>query len=167
MLDEICALLGGRAAEDLFIGQISTGAMNDLERVTKTSYSMIAYAGMSDKIPNVCYYNNQEYNFQKPYSDTTAQVIDDEVMKLIAGQYERAKQILTEHKDGHNRLAQLLIDREVIFAEDVEEIFGKRPWASRSSEIMQEEAKESVESVQETSVAEIKEDNNDNEKSDC
>ncbi|WP_455536968.1 ATP-dependent zinc metalloprotease FtsH [Prevotella koreensis] len=167
MLDEICALLGGRAAEDLFIGQISTGAMNDLERVTKTSYSMIAYAGMSDKIPNVCYYNNQEYNFQKPYSDTTAQVIDDEVMKLIAGQYERAKQILTEHKDGHNRLAQLLIDREVIFAEDVEEIFGKRPWASRSSEIMQEEEKESVESVQEISVAEIKEDNNDNEKSDC
>ena len=88
-------------------------------------------------------------------------------MKLTAGQYERAKQILTEHKDGHNKLAQLLIDREVIFAEDVEEIFGKRPWASRSSEIMQEEEKESVESVQETSVAEIKEDNNDNEKSDC
>ena len=142
MLDEICSLLGGRAAEELFIGQISTGAMNDLERVTKTSYSMIAYAGMSDKLPNICYYNNQEYNFQKPYSETTAKVMDEEVMKLIAEQYERAKQILTEHKEGHNQLAQLLIDREVIFAEDVERIFGKRPWASRSTEIMGEQAKE-------------------------
>ena len=143
MLDEICSLLGGRAAEELFIGQISTGAMNDLERVTKTSYSMIAYAGMSDKLPNICYYNNQEYNFQKPYSETTAKVMDEEVMKLIAEQYERAKQILTEHKEGHNQLAQLLIDREVIFAEDVERIFGKRPWASRSTEIMGEQDKES------------------------
>ncbi len=143
MLDEICALLGGRAAEELFIGQISTGAMNDLERVTKTSYSMIAYAGMSDKLPNVCYYNNQEYNFQKPYSETTAKVMDEEVMKLIAEQYDRAKKILTEHKEGHNQLAQLLIDREVIFAEDVERIFGKRPWASRSTEIMGEQDKES------------------------
>lgn len=110
--------------------------MNDLERVTKTSYSMIAFAGMSDKLPNVCYYNNQEYNFQKPYSETTAKVMDEEVMKLISEQYDRAKQILTEHKDGHNQLAQLLIDREVIFAEDVERIFGKRPWESRSVEIM-------------------------------
>jgi cell division protease FtsH len=143
MLDEICALLGGRAAEELFIGQISTGAMNDLERVTKPSYSMIAYAGMSDKLPNVCYYNNQEYNFQKPYSETTAKVMDEEVMKLIAEQYDRAKKILTEHKEGHNQLAQLLIDREVIFAEDVERIFGKRPWASRSTEIMGEQDKES------------------------
>jgi cell division protease FtsH len=142
MLDEICSLLGGRAAEELFIGQISTGAMNDLERVTKTSYSMIAYAGMSDKLPNICYYNNQEYNFQKPYSETTAKVMDEEVMKLIAEQYERAKQILTEHKEGHNQLAQLLIDREVIFAEDVERIFGKRPWASRSTEIMGEQTEE-------------------------
>ena len=155
MLDEICALLGGRAAEELFIGQISTGAMNDLERVTKTSYSMIAYAGMSDKLPNVCYYNNQEYNFQKPYSETTAKVMDEEVMKLIAEQYDRAKKILTEHKEGHNQLAQLLIDREVIFAEDVERIFGKRPWASRSTEIMGEQDKESEQpeapEIQETS----------------
>ena len=154
MLDEICALLGGRAAEELFIGQISTGAMNDLERVTKTSYSMIAYAGMSDKLPNVCYYNNQEYNFQKPYSETTAKVMDEEVMKLIAEQYDRAKKILTEHKEGHNQLAQLLIDREVIFAEDVERIFGKRPWASRSTEIMGEQDKESepeAPEIQETS----------------
>lgn len=167
MLDEICALLGGRAAEDLFIGQISTGAMNDLERVTKTSYSMIAYAGMSDKLPNVCYYNNQEYNFHKPYSETTAQVMDDEVMKLIAGQYERAKQILTEHKEGHNKLAQLLIDREVIFAEDVEEIFGKRPWASRSSEIMQDTEDTTTSVVSKHPATEITEKESDNEKSDC
>ena len=98
---------------------------------------------MSDKLPNVCYYNNQEYNFQKPYSETTAKVMDEEVMKLIAEQYDRAKKILTEHKEGHNQLAQLLIDREVIFAEDVERIFGKRPWASRSTEIMGEQDKES------------------------
>ena len=137
MLDEICSLLGGRAAEELFTGHISTGAMNDLERVTKTVYSMIAYAGMSEKLPNISYYNNQEYNFQKPYSETTAKVMDDEVLKLINEQYERAKKLLLLHKEGHNQLAELLIEREVIFAEDVEHIFGKRPWISRAQEIME------------------------------
>jgi len=141
MLDEMCATLGGRAAEELFTGHISTGAMNDLERVTKSAYGMIAYAGMSDKLPNICYYNNNEYNFQKPYSETTAKVMDDEVLKMINEQYERAKALLTEHKEGHNRLAELLIEREVIFAEDVENIFGKRPWVSRSQEIMEENRK--------------------------
>ena len=136
MLDDICATLGGRAAEDLCIGRISTGAMNDLEKVTKRSYGMIAYAGMSDSLPNLCYYNNEEYAFTKPYSDHTAQLIDEEVKKLIAEQYERAKQILREHKKGHEALAQLLIDREVIYAEDVERIFGKRPWVSRTEEIL-------------------------------
>jgi cell division protease FtsH len=136
MLDEMCATLGGRAAEELFTGHISTGAMNDLERVTKQSYGMIAYAGMSDKLPNLCYYNNDEYSFSKPYSNRTAELIDEEVKKMIGEQYERAKALLTEHKEGHNQLAQLLMDREVIFAEDVEQIFGKRPWASRSEEIM-------------------------------
>lgn len=139
MLDEICALLGGRAAEELFTGHISTGAMNDLERATKSSYGMIAYAGMSDKLPNICYYNNQEYQFQRPYSETTAKIMDDEVLKMINGQYARAKQILEEHKEGHNQLAELLISREVIFAEDVEKIFGKRPWVSRSQEIMDDQ----------------------------
>lgn len=139
MLDEMCATLGGRAAEELFTGHISTGAMNDLERVTKSAYGMIAYAGMSDRLPNICYYNNNEYNFQRPYSETTAKVMDDEVLAMINSQYERAKQLLTEHKEGHNKLAQLLIEREVIFAEDVENIFGKRPWVSRSQEIMNEE----------------------------
>lgn len=136
MLDEMCATLGGRAAEELFIGQISTGAMNDLERVTKQAYGMIAYAGMSDKLPNLCYYNNEEYSFSKPYSERTAELIDEEVKRMINEQYERAKQVLTEQKEGHNQLAQLLMEKEVIFAEDVERIFGKRPWTSRSEEIM-------------------------------
>ena len=136
MLDEMCATLGGRAAEELFTGHISTGAMNDLERVTKQAYGMIAYAGMSDKLPNLCYYNNDEFSFSKPYSERTAELIDEEVKRMINEQYERAKKVLTEQKEGHNQLAQLLIEKEVIFAEDVERIFGKRPWASRSEEIM-------------------------------
>ncbi len=147
MLDEMCATLGGRAAEELFIGQISTGAMNDLERVTKQAYGMIAYAGMSDKLPNLCYYNNNEYNFNKPYSEHTAQVIDQEVQKMIDEQYARAKELLNHHREGHNQLAQLLIDKEVIYAEDVEKIFGKRPWTSRTEEIMaaEEENKKALE----------------------
>ena len=145
MLDEMCATLGGRAAEELFTGHISTGAMNDLERVTKQAYGMIAYAGMSDKLPNLCYYNNEEYSFSKPYSERTAELIDEEVKRMINEQYERAKQVLTDQKEGHNQLAQLLMEKEVIFAEDVEHIFGKRPWASRSEEIMsQDEQKASA-----------------------
>ena len=138
MLDEMCALMGGRAAEELFTGHISTGAMNDLERATKSAYGMVAYAGMSDKLPNISFYNNQEYQFQKPYSETTAKVIDDEVMKMVNEQYDRAKKILQENSYGHNKLADLLISREVIFVEDVEEIFGKRPWVSRSEEIIED-----------------------------
>ncbi|MCS2699680.1 ATP-dependent zinc metalloprotease FtsH [Phocaeicola vulgatus] len=140
MLDEMCATLGGRAAEELFTGHISTGAMNDLERVTKQSYGMIAYAGMSEKLPNLCYYSNDEYSFSKPYSERTAELIDEEVKRMINEQYDRAKAILSEHKDGHNELARLLVEKEVIFAEDVERIFGKRPWTSRSEEIMALEA---------------------------
>jgi len=137
MLDELCALFGGRAAEELFTGHISTGAMNDLERATKSAYGMVAYAGMSDKLPNICYYNNQEYQFQRPYSETTAKIMDDEVLKMMNTEYARAKQILTEHKDGHKQLADLLYQKEVIFAEDVEKIFGKRQWVSRSEEIFE------------------------------
>ena len=149
MLDEMCSLLGGRAAEELFIGTISTGAMNDLERTTKQAYGMIAFAGMSDKLPNICYYNNAEYQFQKPYSETTAKVMDDEVLRMINEQYDRAKQILTEHKEGHAQLAQLLIDREVIFAEDVEKIFGKRPWVSRAEELMEAQMRADAERMAE------------------
>lgn len=146
LLDEMCATLGGRAAEELFIGHISTGAMNDLERVTKQAYGMIAYAGMSDKLANLCYYSSRdEYAFQKPYSDKTAELIDSEVKAMIAEQYERGKQILMEHKEGHHELAQLLLEREVIFAEDVERIFGKRPWASRSEEILDSSNKQEQE----------------------
>lgn len=152
MLDEMCATLGGRAAEDLFIGKISTGAMNDLERVTKQAYGMIAYAGMSDKIPNLCYYNNEEYSFNKPYSEKTAELIDEEVKRMINEQYDRAKSLLSEHKAGHNELAQLLMDKEVIFAEDVERIFGKRPWASRSEEILSDS--EPIEKENETVIGE-------------
>ena len=157
MLDEICSLLGGRAAEQLFTGHISTGAMNDLERVTKSAYGMIAYAGMSERLPNVCFYNNTEYQFQRPYSETTAKVIDDEVLKLTNSQYERAKQILTEHADGHAKLAQLLIEREVVFAEDVEHIFGKRPWASRSEELLEAQQRAEAEAMAERRAKELDE----------
>lgn len=142
ILDEICATLGGRAAEELFTGRISTGAMNDLEKVTKRAYGMIAYAGMGEKLPNLCYYDNQEYQFNKPYSDKTAETIDEEVRNLISGEYERAKKVLLEHKDGHAQLAQRLLEKEVIFAEDLEEIFGKRPWTSRTDEILAANAEE-------------------------
>ena len=155
MLDEMCSLLGGRAAEELFIGSISTGAMNDLERTTKQAYGMIAFAGMSDKLPNICYYNNAEYQFQKPYSETTAKIMDDEVLRMINEQYERAKQILTEHKEGHAQLAQLLIDREVIFAEDVERIFGKRPWTSRAEELLEAQMRADAERMAEERAKEL------------
>lgn len=144
LLDEMCSTLGGRASEDLTFGKISTGALNDLERTNKQAYAMIAYYGMSDKLQNLCYYDSSgqsAYSFSKPYSEETAKLIDDEVKKLIAEQYERAKAILTEHKEGLAELAKILIEREVIFADDLEKIFGKRPWASRTEELMEANAK--------------------------
>ena len=155
MLDEMCSLLGGRAAEELFVGHISTGAMNDLERTTKQAYGMVAYAGMSEKLPNLCYYNQQEYSFQKPYSETTAKIMDDEVLKMVNEQYERAKKILEEHKDGHAQLAQLLVEREVIFADDVEKIFGKRPWTSRSEELLEAQMRADAERMAEERAKEL------------
>lgn len=138
MLDEMCALLGGRAAEEIFTGHVSSGAMNDLERVTKQAYGMIAYMGMGEKLPNLCYYDSQEYSFQKPYSEHTAQLIDQEVQNMIETQYARAKSLLTEHSEGHAKLSQLLVEREVVFAEDVERIFGPRPWVNRTEELLDE-----------------------------
>ena len=137
MLDEICATLGGRAAEDLFLGRVSTGAANDLERTTKQAVAMISYYGMSDKLSNICYYDSsgQEYGFTKPYSEETARLIDAEVKRLISEQYERAKALLREHAEGHTVLANVLIEREVLFSDDLIKIFGKRPWTSRNDEL--------------------------------
>ena len=141
MLDEMCATLGGRAAEEVFLGRISTGASNDLERVTKQAYAMVVYFGMSEQLPNLSYYDStgQEYGFTKPYSEDTAKLIDKEVSRIVNEQYERAKSILRENAEKHAKLAEVLITREVIFAEDVEQIFGKRPWISRTEEILQDE----------------------------
>lgn len=138
ILDEMCATLGGRAAEELFLGHISTGAANDLERVTKQAYAMVVYYGMSEKLPNISYYDStgQDYGFSKPYSDERARMIDEEVSRIIAEQYERAKETLRQHAEGHGKLAETLIQREVIFTEDVEKIFGRRPWTSRTEEIL-------------------------------
>lgn len=138
LLDEICSTLGGRAAEELFLGHISTGAANDLERVTKQAYAMVVYYGMSEQLPNLSYYDStgQDYGFSKPYSDDRAKMIDSEVSRIINEQYQRAKDILTKYAEGHHQLAQTLVTREVIFTEDVEKIFGKRPWISRTDEIL-------------------------------
>lgn len=163
MLDELCALLGGRAAEEVFVGHISSGAMNDLERVTKQAYAMISYMGMSDALPNICYYDSsgQAYGFTKPYSEETSLLIDKEVQAMINSQYERAKQLLREHSEGHNRLADLLLEREVIFATDLKDIFGTRPWISRSEEIQKEvehntaKAEEKEKQEQESKLTEI------------
>lgn len=141
--DEMCAILGGRAAEELFIGKISTGAANDLERVTKQAYALVVYFGMSPELPNLSYYDStgQEYGFTKPYSEDTAKLIDKEVNRIIAEQYARAKKILLEKAEGHHALTSILLEREVIFTEDVENIFGKRQWSSRTEEIMEAEEK--------------------------
>ena len=139
MLDEMCSTLGGRAAEEIFLNQMSTGAINDLERVTKRAYAMVAYFGMSDKLANMSYFDstgNSDYGFTKPYSEKTAELIDSEAKNIVAVEYERAKKILSDNTKGHNELAELLIEKEVIFAEDLEKIFGKRPWTSRNDELM-------------------------------
>ncbi len=145
LLDEICSLMAGRVAEDMFLGFIDTGALNDLERATKIAYAMVTYYGMSDTLPNISYYDSsgQAYGFTKPYSESRAKSIDEEVQEIINGQYERAKEILNKYCQGHHELADLLLTNEVIFTEDVERIFGKRQWASRTEEIMRatEEAK--------------------------
>lgn len=139
LLDMMCGLLAGRAAEELFLGEIGTGASNDLERCTKIARALVIMYGMSDKLPNLNYVDStgQEYGFSKPYSEETAKIIDDEVARLIAEQYARAKQILTEHAAQHNQLRDMLIAREVIFTADVEQVLGPRKWRSRTDEIME------------------------------
>lgn len=137
LLDEMCSLLGGRAAEEVFLNQTSTGALNDLERATKQAYAMVAYYGMSDKLKDLCFYDSTGAQYwQRPYSDATADAIDKESHALIEGQMARAKQILKDNAEKHNQLADLLIEKEVITTEDVEAILGPRPWKSRGDEIM-------------------------------
>lgn len=160
LLDEMCATLGGRAAEEVFLGKISTGASNDLERTTKQAHAMVAYFGMSERLPNLNYYDSsgQDWGFSKPYSEETAKLIDAEVQIIINEQYNRAKEILTSHAIGHNKLAEVLLEREVIYTEDVEQIFGKRAWISRSQEIidLQEKADAKAEELKvETEAASI------------
>ena len=140
IMDNLCSLLGGRAAEELFLQQTSTGALNDLERATKQAYAMVAYYGMSDKLRNLSYYDSSgryDMGISKPYSEKTAEVIDIETRAIIAEQMERAKQILQANAEGHNRLAELLLEKEVITSEDVEAVLGARPWASREDEIIE------------------------------
>ena len=138
LLDQMCMTLGGRAAEELSLGEISTGALNDLEKVTKMAYAIVVYYGMSEKLPNVCYYDStgQSYGFSKPYGGERAKQIDEEVSRIISEQYERAKQIIRDHKEGHARLAETLLTKEVMYSEDLKEIFGERQWRSRTEEIM-------------------------------
>ena len=153
--DEMCATLGGRAAEELFLGKISTGAANDLERVTKQAYAMVVYFGMSKRLPNLNYYDStgQDWGFTKPYSEETAKLIDNEVQQIIDEQYSRAKEILSTHAEGHHQLAQVLLEREVIYSEDVEHIFGKRQWISRSQEILQLQEKANEKAAEEQAKA--------------
>lgn len=177
LLDQICSLLAGRAAEDLLLGSIATGALNDLERATKIAYSLVVYYGMSNRLPNISYYDSsgQTYNFSKPYSEERARIIDEEVSKILTEQYERAKSILSEYRTGLEQLANELFTREVIFTADVEAIFGKRAWASRSDEIMAQREKDKKElpapdskeaDTEETSDNEDKNDNSKDSKSD-
>jgi len=129
ILDEIASALAGRAAEELCFGKISTGALNDLERVTKQAYAMVTYFGMSEKIGKLSYYDSSgqtEFAFSKPYSEKTAEMIDTEAKKIIDESYERAKNILKEHSEGHKEIAEMLLEREVLFAEDLERVFGPR-----------------------------------------
>ena len=142
LLDKICSLMAGRVAEDMFLGFIDTGALNDLERATKIAYAMVTYYGMSDKLPNVSYYDTsgEAYGFTKPYSEERAQDIDQEVQVIIDNEYQRARQILTQYEQGHHELADLLQQREVIYTEDAERIFGPRKWQSRTEDILKDKA---------------------------
>ncbi len=151
ILDEMCSTLGGRAAEEVVFGKVSTGALNDLEKVTKQAYAMVIYYGLSEKIQNLSYYDstgNNDYSFNRPYSEHRAEVIDEEVSKIVAEQYERAKQILVEHSEQHRQLAERLLEKEVIFSEDLEQIYGPRKGGANPNEALKKTEEASTESVQ-------------------
>ena len=142
LLDDICSLVAGRAAEEIVTEQISTGALNDLSRATKEAFSIVAYYGMGQEVHNLCYYNEQDNGFVKPYSEQTAKLIDEEVKRIVNEQYQRAKDIILQHRDQVLQLANMLVEHEVVFTEDVENIFGKRPWKSRTDELLEEQRKQ-------------------------
>ena len=147
MLDEMCAALGGRAAEEIMFGKISTGALSDLEKITKQAYAMVSVYGLNDKIGNISFYDSSgqsEYSFQKPYSEKTSQLIDEEVSRMVEEAYERTKKILEANKDMLTKLAELLLEKEVIFKADLEKIFGKRAFkdSSRAEELLEDELSE-------------------------
>lgn len=142
MLDQMCSVLGGRAAEEIVFGEISTGAQNDLERATKQAYAMVSIYGMSDKVGMLSYYDStgqSDFSFTKPYSEKTAELIDAEVKDMVSAAYERAKQLLSDHREQHRQVAELLIEREVIFSDDLENILGKRPWTEEEETQQPEE----------------------------
>jgi len=141
LLDEMCAAMGGRAAEEVIFGKISTGALSDLEKVTRQARAMVTIYGLNEKIGNITYYDSQgesEYSFQKPYSEKTAEVIDEEISKLVEGAYQKAIKILEENKDKLVKLADKLLEDEVIFKEDLEKIFGKQPWSKEETALAEE-----------------------------
>ena len=159
LLDQMCSILGGRAAEELTFGQISTGAQNDLERATKQAYAMVTIFGMSEKIGNLSYYDStgqSDFSFTKPYSEKTAELIDAEVKAMVEQAYARAKKLLEDHREQHKQVAELLLEREVIFSDDLERILGKRPWKDEDEETETQEEKES--DGQKTVTEETKED---------
>ncbi|OUN65795.1 MULTISPECIES: ATP-dependent zinc metalloprotease FtsH [Butyricimonas] len=142
LLDQMCSVLGGRAAEEIVFGEISTGAQNDLERATKQAYAMVSIYGMSDKVGMLSYYDStgqSDFSFTKPYSEKTAELIDAEVKDMVSAAYERAKQLLSDHREQHRQVAELLIEREVIFSDDLENILGKRPWTEEEETQQPEE----------------------------
>jgi cell division protease FtsH len=141
MFDEMTATMGGRASEEVHFGKVSTGALNDLERVTRQAYNMVVFFGLNDKIGNISYYDStgqQEYSFTKPYSEKTAEVIDHEVSKLVETAYHKAVELIRKNKIKVEKLGQVLLDKEVIFSEDLERIFGKRPWGKDTKESVNE-----------------------------
>lgn len=150
LLDQMCSILGGRAAEEITFGQISTGAQNDLERATKQAYAMVTIFGMSEKIGNLSYYDStgqSDFSFTKPYSEKTAELIDAEVKELVENAYNRAKELLKAHQDQHRQVAELLLEREVIFSDDLEHILGKRPWNDEEEETEIREEKQAEETA--------------------
>ena len=149
LLDDICSLVAGRAAEEIVTEQISTGALNDLSRATKEAFSIVAYYGMGQEVHNLCYYNEQDNGFVKPYSEQTAKLIDEEVKRIVNEQYQRAKDIILQHRDQVLQLANMLVEHEVVFTEDVENIFGKRPWKSRTDELLEEQRKQDEDNTDE------------------